>query len=74
MPDGYELNSGLNPLLNDASEDPDNDTLSNLEEYQLGTNPQNPDTDGDGVNDAIDDKPTINIAAILIPIFHLLLN
>ena len=34
-----------------AQEDPDRDGLTNLQEFQLGTNPINPDTDGDGLND-----------------------
>ncbi len=51
MPDGWEVQYGLNPLLNDASEDSDSDGLTNLEEYQLGTNPINPDTDNDSIPD-----------------------
>ena len=31
--------------------DPDNDGLSNLLEYNYGTDPMNPDTDGDGIAD-----------------------
>lgn len=31
--------------------DPDNDGLNNLEEYNYGTNPNNPDSDSDGVSD-----------------------
>jgi len=31
--------------------DPDDDLLLNFEEFDLGTDPQNPDTDGDGVRD-----------------------
>lgn len=33
------------------SEDPDRDGLTNLQEYQLDTNPNNPDSDGDGLTD-----------------------
>jgi DNA-binding beta-propeller fold protein YncE len=33
------------------SEDPDHDGLTNLQEFQLGTDPNNPDTDGDGLTD-----------------------
>ena len=32
-------------------QDPDRDGLTNLEEYQNGTDPHNPDTDGDGLSD-----------------------
>jgi hypothetical protein len=36
---------------NIALEDQDRDGLTNLQEYQLGTNPNNPDTDADGLTD-----------------------
>ncbi len=39
MPDGWESNNGLNPLSNNASDDPDGDWQTNLEEYQAGSNP-----------------------------------
>jgi alpha-tubulin suppressor-like RCC1 family protein len=39
MPDGWEVNHGLNPLVNDASADPDGDGFTNLQEYQNGTDP-----------------------------------
>jgi len=43
---------GFNPLdPNDASGDTDSDGLTNLEEYQAGTDPRNADTDGDGLSD-----------------------
>ncbi|MBN1330723.1 MAG: hypothetical protein JXA54_14720, partial [Candidatus Heimdallarchaeota archaeon] len=51
MPDGWEVSNGLNPLLADAWDDPDLDTLINLEEYQINTDPQNNDTDDDGLAD-----------------------
>jgi hypothetical protein len=37
--------------VSDASEDIDNDGLTNLQEQDLGTSPTNPDTDGDGAAD-----------------------
>jgi DNA-binding beta-propeller fold protein YncE len=33
------------------SQDPDHDGLTNLQEFQNGTDPNNPDTDGDGLTD-----------------------
>jgi hypothetical protein len=52
IPDDWKIAHGLDP--NDpylAMEDPDHDGLTNLEEYQYGTDPNNPDTDGDGLSD-----------------------
>jgi len=56
MPNDYELLYGFdieNPV--DADEDPDEDHLTNLQEYRLGTNPLIRDTDGDGVPDGAED-------------------
>jgi hypothetical protein len=39
MPDGWEINNSLNPLVNDATADADGDGFTNLYEYQHGTNP-----------------------------------
>ena len=41
MPDAWEQKYGLNPLKDDANEDPDNDDISNIDEYNLGTLPDN---------------------------------
>lgn len=58
--DGWELQFGYNPLVDDTNNsdpnlrpdaDPDGDELTNLQEEQLGTDPSQADTDGDGVSD-----------------------
>ena len=51
MPDGYEVGNGLDPFTNDAAGDPDGDTLSNVQEFGLGTKPNRRDTDSDGLSD-----------------------
>lgn len=52
IPDDWETAHGLDPNdPADALEDLDHDGLTNLEEYTLGTDPANPDTDGDGLSD-----------------------
>ena len=42
MPDGWEVQYGLNPLLKDASGDKDGDKYTNLQEYKAGTDPTDP--------------------------------
>jgi hypothetical protein len=39
MPDGWEAAYRLDPLANDAADDPDKDGKTNLEEYRDGTDP-----------------------------------
>jgi len=39
MPDGWEVQYGLNPLLKDALGDKDGDRYINLQEYKAGTDP-----------------------------------
>jgi hypothetical protein len=52
MPDEWETSNGLFPKNQlDANLDPDNDGLTNLQEYQKGTDPHNQDTDNDGMPD-----------------------
>ncbi len=57
--DGTEVNNSTNPLdpcdpvsaLPECNLDDDGDGISNAQEGILGTDPNNPDTDGDGIND-----------------------
>ncbi|XOV78609.1 MAG: reprolysin-like metallopeptidase [Aestuariibacter sp.] len=52
MSDEFEETYNLDPnSASDANEDADNDGLSNLEEYFLGTNPTSADSDGDSIPD-----------------------
>lgn len=51
IPDWYELENGLSVNTNDAQADFDNDGLTNLEEYRLGTAANAQDTDKDGILD-----------------------
>jgi len=60
MPDGFEVDNGLNPLLDDASEDPDNDDLTNLNEYYFGTLAQDEDTDDDLIFDGYEVIHSLN--------------
>ena len=47
----YNLGVGLTYTGESCSSDRDNDGLGKCEEEKLGTNPRNPDTDGDGLTD-----------------------
>ena len=55
MHDDWEISHGLSPWINDANIDSDGDGLTNLEEYERGTDPFNPDSDGDGILDGDED-------------------
>ncbi len=57
LPNDYEDLFGLNKFTNDANLDSDNDGLTNIQEFNLGTIPNNPDTDGDGIPDGLDGNP-----------------
>lgn len=69
IPDSYENAHGLDPLsAADAAEDNDADGLTNLAEYQAGTDINNADTDGDGTTDGVEvaqgSNPLINEKAV----------
>jgi uncharacterized repeat protein (TIGR01451 family) len=51
MPDEWEVGYGLDPWTDDTGQDPDEDGLSNLGEYENGTDPTNWDTDNDDLPD-----------------------
>ena len=62
LPDTWELANGLNHTISNQGvtgpQDADNDGLSDLDEYHLGTNPMKADSDGDGVSDGQDPDPS----------------
>ena len=43
IPDGWEVDYDLDPIVNDSLDDPDNDGLNNLEEYKRGSDPNDPE-------------------------------
>jgi autotransporter-associated beta strand protein len=53
LPDWWEW-KWFGDLNQTSYGDPDGDTLTNLEEYVLGTNPASRDTDGDGFDDNVE--------------------
>jgi hypothetical protein len=60
IPDSYELANGLDPVnALDALLDFDSDGLSNYDEFRLGTDIRNADTDGDGLADNVDNNPLV---------------
>lgn len=67
MPDLWETANGLNPAVNDAALDADSnggaDGLTNLQELLAGTNPQDSDTDDDGLNDGAEVSGSGNLFA-----------
>jgi len=58
IPDVWEISYGLNPNdPNDAELDNDLDGLTNSEEFNLGTDPGDADSDDDGILDGFDGHP-----------------
>lgn len=62
LPDKWEVDNQLSPTdagtvntVNGPNGDPDNDGLTNLQEFTRKTNPRNADTDGDGYSDLVED-------------------
>lgn len=51
LDDAWERQHGLTVGKKDAAEDPDNDSLTNKQEFDADTDPQNPDSDNDGLKD-----------------------
>lgn len=64
IPDNYEVANGLDPSVDDTGIDNDAvggaDGLTNLEEFIAGTDPQNSDSDGDGLNDGQEVSGSLN--------------
>lgn len=54
LPDSWENANGTNPEVADATEDPDGDNLTNLQEFQNNGHPFLTDTDSDGVDDDVE--------------------
>lgn len=56
LPDAWGAAYGLTGPPPLATQDPDHDGLTNLEEYRLGTDPTKSDSDGDGLADGAEQK------------------
>ena len=59
MDDGWEAANGLDPAVDDSAGNPDNDGLTNLEEWNGGDNPTDP-IDADSDNDDLTDGDEVN--------------
>ena len=61
MDDAWEQSYGLDASVHDADLDPDEDDTSNLAEYERKTDPQNSDSDGDGLSDGVETNTGIYV-------------
>ncbi|MDG6226072.1 MAG: hypothetical protein QCI82_11250 [Candidatus Thermoplasmatota archaeon] len=80
LSDGFEINVfRSNPLLTNTDgndhlrtrSNPDSDGLLDGEELQSGTDPNNPDSDGDGVLDGIDIEPMVRSLSLQLNIYEI---
>jgi hypothetical protein len=58
LPDDWEI-SHFGDLSQNPGNDSDGDGLTNVQEYNLDTDPTNADTDGDGLSDSEDPNPLV---------------
>ena len=70
LPDNWEINNDLDPEDNgdvDPSNgpegDPDQDGLTNIDEFENGTDPQDADTDDDDLNDNVETNTGVYVSA-----------
>ena len=63
IPDSYEDANGLDKTVNDAEGDLDSDDLSNIDEYVAGSDPQDDDSDDDGLKDGAETNTGIYVSA-----------
>lgn len=64
MKDGWEVQYSLDPrVASDGPLDPDDDTLTNAQEFAAGTNPRKSDTDGDKMLDDWEVRYSLNATA-----------
>ncbi|UCE36896.1 MAG: tandem-95 repeat protein [Thermoplasmata archaeon] len=69
MPDDWELANDLNPLVDDSQDDNDNDGLTNLEEYEAGSDPNSPEK----AESEPSDEPFLFVIIVIIIIIVVLL-
>ena len=62
LPDAWETEKFGN-LGQTGSGDPDTDSLTNAQEFTAGTNPSNPDSDTDGLNDGVETNTGVFVSS-----------